>query len=513
VKYIGEGAFAGNKALSSVTFGSDITEIGAYAFADCTSLANIQLPEQIVYVGDYAFYNTMLDNAELVNVDKIGAYAFAGTKIDTATLKTGVEIGDGAFANCAKLKTVNNLENAKAIGAKAFSGTALEEVTLTNVISIGDFAFAESKVTKVTFGDKLTQLGENPFANCAIETFGKQVNVEFGKENETIGSRLEETYDVSETVKVIDGVLYQKVATGLELISYPMAKTANTYVVVEGTARIAARAFAGAALESVTLASTLKSLGDKAFYGCEKLGVVIFKSYDAPLLEEEYDTSYLTYTNLPFTGKMGEYEGLGISKFYMWNITSSYNNFYYGANFVDRIGHIDNKIVMVKPANGQNYNTFIFSQYFGTTVTGNNAAMDGTLKVIAMIEALPEMTMITLADEAAIVAARAAFEQIPSLEQRALVTNLSKLESAEDMLIYLKPSPDTPDDDSSDSSGDLDSDSSGDSVVTDSSEEGGCKSALTPMAVGIALLAVCAATDKLLLSKNKKKESVSEEVK
>ena len=510
VKYIGEGAFAGNKALSSVTFGADITEIGAYAFADCAALANMQLPEQIVYIGDYAFYNTMLDNAEVVNVDKIGAYAFAGTKIDSATLKTGVEIGDGAFANCAKLTTVENLENAKAIGAKAFSGTALEEVTLTNVVSIGDFAFAESKVTKVTFGDKLTQLGENPFANCAIETFGKQVNVEFGKENETIGSRLEETYDVSETVKVIDGVLYQKVAIGLELISYPMAKAANTYVVVEGTTRITARAFAGAALESVTLASTLKSLGDKAFYGCEKLGVVIFKSYDAPLLEEEYDTSYLTYTNLPFTGKMGEYEGLGISKFYMWNITSSFNNFYYGANFVDRIGHIDNKIVMVKPANGQNYDTFIFSQYFGTTVTGNNAAMDGTLKVIAMIEALPEMTMITLADEAAIVAARAAFEQIPTLEQKALVLNLSKLESAEDMLIYLKPSPDTPGDDSSDSSGNTDSDSSNDSVVTDSSEEGGCKSALTPMAVGIALMAVCAAMDKLVLSK--KKESVSEDV-
>lgn len=502
VTYIGEGAFAGNTGLNSVTFGTEITEIGAYAFANCQSVANMQLPEQIVYVGDYAFYNTMLDNAALVNVDKIGAYAFAGTKITKATLKTGVEIGDGAFAYCTKLNKVENLENAKVIGANAFNGTALEEVVLTNVTSIGDFAFASSKVSKVTFGDKLTTLGENPFANCAIATFGKEVAVEFGKENQTIGSKLVETYDVSKTVKVIDGVLYQTVATGLELISYPMAKAENTYVVVEGTTRITARAFEGATLESVTLASTLKSLGDKAFYGSEKLGVVIFKSYEAPMLEEEYDTSYLSYTNMPFTGMMGEYEGLGISKYYMWNVTSSFNNFYYGANFVDRIGHIENKIVMVKPANGQNYDTFIFSQYFGTTVTGNNAAMDITLNVIAMIQALPEMTMITLADEAAIVAARTAFKQIPSLEQQALVTNLSKLESAEDMIIYLKGETSNP--------GEEPTDPEPNNPGSDEKPEP-TPTNTTPLVIAIVVISVVALAlagyvvmDKLVLSKKKK---------
>ena len=192
----------------------------------------------------------------------------------------------------------------------------------------------------------------------------------------------------------------------------------------------------------------LKSIGDKAFYGCEELSMVVFKGYEAPILEEEYDTSYITMYNLPFTGSVQEFEGLGISKFYMWNATSNYNNFYFGANFVNHIGHISNKLVMVKPANGQNYNTFIFSQYFGTVVDGNNAAMAGTLNVISLINALPATENVKLTDEAAIVAARQAYDAIASIEQKALVLNYDKLTKVEESLAYLllrePTTPDTP---------------------------------------------------------------------
>ena len=257
---------------------------------------------------------------------------------------------------------------------------------------------------------------------------------------------------------------------------------------MEGTARISAKAFAGTSLESVTLPASLKSIGDKAFYQCENLAVVIFKSYEAPILEEEYDTAYITAESLPFTGKIEMYkgeltEGLGIVDYYMWNVTSAYNNFYFGANFVDYIGHIDNKIVMVKPANGQGYDTFIMSQYFSTVVQGSNAAMDRTLSVIAMIAGLP--TNITLNDEAKVVAARAAYDAIPSIEQKALVSNYSTLESAESMIAYLKLR-------------DEQGNGSTDSSVEDTDKKkgcGGCNSivggglgALTLLAVGFAMV-------------------------
>jgi hypothetical protein len=209
--------------------------------------------------------------------------------------------------------------------------------------------------------------------------------------------------------------------------------------VIDGTVRISARAFQGAPLRNVTIAYTVKAIGDKAFYECENLSMVVFTSYDAPILEEAFDASYIRGENAPLTGTLAgieeTYEGLGISKFYMWNSTSI-NNFYYGANFVDYIGHIDTKIVMVRPENGKNYDSFIFGQYFATTVDGHSAADETTLRAKALISLLPKN--VTLQDEAKIVEARQAFDAIASYGQKELVDNLKMLEDAESALAYLK---------------------------------------------------------------------------
>ena len=434
VTSVGEYAFANNEALTTVVIGSGLTEIANYAFANCISLSEITLPELIGKVGNYAFFKTALTEAELGSVSSIGEYAFARTDLTKVVLKAGVTVGDGAFAYCYDLATVENLSAVNTIGASAFAGTALTEAVLTDVTYIGDFAFGDSKITKVELGEKLVSLGENPFYGCNIESFGKYTDAEFN--GESIGKQFVETYDVSSTVKVIDGVLYQIVPSGLELVSYPMAKTGASFVVEEGTVRISARAFFGSALQNVTLPSTLKALGDKAFYANENLAVVVFKSYNAPILEEEYDESYAADTsNVPFVGFTG-LEGLGITEFYIWNTTPS--NFYFGANFVDYIGHISDNIVMVKPANGQNYDSFILSQYFGTSVDGSNAATEETLKVIAMINALPSATEVSLDDEAAIVAAREAYDSLLPGQQDLVQSIYERLTAAESTLAYLK---------------------------------------------------------------------------
>ena len=358
-------------------------------------------------------------------------------------MKAGSTVGEGAFAFCDTLTTVENLNGVTKIDSLAFNYTALTEVDLTAAEFIGDFAFGQSQVEKVTFGDKLKELGENPFYGCQIKTYGKETQEEFN--GEVVGNGLIATYDISETIKVIGEVLYQTIPNGLELVSYPIGKEVISYVVEEGTVRIGANAFAGAKLQDVQIASTVRTIGDKAFYECNELTVVVFKSFNAPTLEEAYDASYASMLNLPMTGYYYGYEGLGIAKFYMWNVGLYKSNFYYGANFVNYIGRVDKKLVMVKPSNGQNYGSFILSQYFDRTVNGSNAAKQATLDVIALIAKLP--STVTLADEAAIIAAREAYTQIPEIEQKALVSNYSKLTSAESTLAYLKlreEQPDTP---------------------------------------------------------------------
>ena len=448
VESVGKGAFEWNDKLTTITFGDKVQEIAERTFANCESVTSVSLPAQIKSVGDYAFYNTKISETDITNVDKVGAYAFSGTRLKEVELKAGASVLDGAFASCEQLATVVNLDKVTYIGAEAFLKTALTEVNVPDATFIGDFAFGDSAVTKVTLGklvkdeegnekyvSAIQELGENPFSGCAIETFGKEEDETFN--NKVIGKKLNENYAVSDTVQVIDGVLYQKVATGLELVSYPVASEATDYAVVEGTARITAKAFAESKLQSVTIASTVQSIGDKAFYGCDKLAVVTFKSYNAPALEEAFDPLYPSYDTLPFTGKMASYVGLGIAPYYMWNATSGWTTFYFGANFVDYVGQTDGNLVMVKPANGQNYDSFIFNQYFGARVEGLNAATEATLAVIATIEKLPAAEIVKLTDKATVEEARAAFNML-SEEQQALVSNLDKLKAAEDMITYLE---------------------------------------------------------------------------
>ncbi len=438
VEELGVGAFASNMYLKSVVLSNNLSAVPNNAFANCVSLCSVVLPENITELGNYAFINTAISKIDLGSVDTIGDYAFAITNIKSVTVKDGVSIGDSAFYACLWLEEIVNDENVSYIGANAFVSTAIKEINLENVTYIGDYAFEESALVSVVLGDKLIALGENPFVGCEIVTFGKYNEIIFG--DKEIGVSIEENYDIGDNIKVIDGALYQVVPNGLELISYPIAKNALKYVVADDTVRVGARAFEKASLSVVELPLSLKTLGSKAFYGCENLQIVVFKSYEAPILEEEFDTSYLTYANLPipgyFVNQNSVFEGLGISDYYMWQVTSRFNNFYMGANFVDYIGHMSEKIVMVKPANGLNYDTFIFAQYFGTTIEGDNAMTDDTKKVVDLINAIPNE--IGLSDEDAIVTARAAYDKIISVEQQALVDNYSKLTDAEMQLAYLK---------------------------------------------------------------------------
>ncbi len=432
---LGEGIFANNKVLRSVTFNNALTALPAKSFYGCTALESVALPAGVTEIGEMAFFSSGLEQIDISNVESIGEKAFTYTYLSSVKFKQGAAVGDYAFAYCYHLAAAENLGEVVSIGDYGFWGVALTEIDLTSATTVGDYAFGESAVTEVTFGSALAELGENPFKSCRIETFGKYQDIIF--HDRVVGSELVETFNISDTVKVMGGVLYQIVPKGLELVSYPVAKDTLSYKVEPGTVRISAHAFTGSNIKNVTLSEELTSIGDKAFYDCKELAVVVFTGYYAPALEEAYDVNYATEENLPTTGMAGS-EGLGISKFYMWNVSSSPNNFYFGANFVDYIGHVKNNLVMVRPSNGVRYDSMILGQYFKTVVDGAPAAIQATKDVIAMIDKLPDAKNITLADEPAVVAARRAFDLLPNDEQKGLVKNKSKLTAAESQIEFLK---------------------------------------------------------------------------
>ena len=449
VTSLGEYAFAYCRDLYSVELPEVITEIPQYAFAGCTALESVNM-EHITKIGDYAFIeNHSLRVLNLPAVQSIGKYAFVYCEsLQNITVETeGVVIGEGALSYCSALTDVDNSKLIGEVGPYAFAHSNITWIDLSGATKIDDFAFLKEEFTgfQVILGNNLVSLGDNPFAMCMLMPLTQEISEEFNGNTYTAEVN---TFDLSETVKVIDGALYSKVDTGWELIAYTGSGVGN-FRVADGTIRITAYAFAGSDVQMVTMPHTVASIGHKAFYQCENLKTVVFGNYYAPILEEEFDNAYYeSFEHVPGTGDFGTYQdwsgnevqitGMGMLPYYMWNATDGmYNTVFYGANFVDYIGYVDHKLTMIRPVNGTGYDSYTYGCYFGLTLDGAQAADAITLAAIAAIDGLPER--VTYEHKAQVEAARAAYAQIATTEQQAQVTNYAKLISAEQRITALTP--------------------------------------------------------------------------
>ncbi len=432
---LGENAFMYSRELSRVVLGDGIKTIPVGAFAECPKLADINL-SGINEIGEQAFAYSALTSVDLSSAVTVGKYAFVySEELTRAVLNTeGVSILEGAFSYCSKLDAVDNMGAAQDMGSYAFAYTNVVDIDLSGCITVGDHVFMKEVMTPVTvvLGDKLESLGDNPFAMCELAPFSKVVYEQFNGVSypETVY-----TFDISEKVTVIDGSIYCRVPYGLELTTY-ISLGEGGVVLPDETVRISAYAFAGSDVVRVSLPHKLNSIGHKAFFDCQKLTTVVFGSYEAPVLEEEFDINYFsTYENLPQTGNtyikddngniIYTFVGIGIVPYNMIDAFQYYSSVYYGANFVGNIGHYDPKLVMVAPSNGLYYDSFIMSKYFNTYIPGDVVADDVTIAAIDAILSMPNP--VQLKDEALVIAARAAYNKIASAEQQALVAEYMSL--------------------------------------------------------------------------------------
>ena len=426
---LGTYAFAMCMYLEKVTLGESLDAIPEAAFQYCDKLSEINL-EDIEVVGDYAFAECAIESVDLANATTVGKYAFCynAEMLSASFGQDNLVIGEGAFSYCDNLTELTGEEKASYVGDYAFACTALSEADLTNTKYLGTHAFYKEEPAefKVTISSLIEDMGDNPFANCTVAPFSSTVTESFlGKDYTTVVY----TFDLSNSIKIIEGSVYRVVPNGLELICWMGEDVA---IVADDTVRISSMAFAGQDVRQVILPYTVKAIGHKAFFGCDKLIFVSFASYEAPVLEEEYDNAYFeSMENIPAIGEYTfqdyyknplVYEGKGVIPYFMWNVTSLPGNFFYGANFIDYVGNVENKITMIRPSNGKYYDSFIMDQYFSLTVDGASAPDNITLAAIEAINKLPTNTKdITLAHKSLVAAARAAYNRIVSDEQRALV--------------------------------------------------------------------------------------------
>lgn len=183
VKKIGNAAFYGCGALSSMTIPDSVTLIDVCAFSGCKTLTSVTIPKSVTSIGTYAFSececlktivvaseNTKYDSREDCNavIETASNTLVVGCN-NTFIPNTVTSIAGGAFYECSRLSSVTLPNGITSIGGSAFYGCrSLTSIIIPDsVTSIDNIAFYGcTDLTSVTIGKGLTNLGNSVFYGC-----------------------------------------------------------------------------------------------------------------------------------------------------------------------------------------------------------------------------------------------------------------------------------------------------------------------------------------------------------
>lgn len=297
-------SFRGCSNLVSVTLGTGITSIPDYAFYGCTSLKSVVMPDSVTNIGEYAFAcGDGLTVAIPESVRGVAGTAFEGSRNLTVVAGNNVlgeykwdeeledwvgnvwgedlwhfnaslfndcegfslvvstnvtRIGAETFGECAALTSLTIPESVTEIGEGAFGDcTGLTELVLPgSVVRIGDLdnygtsgAFANcTGLTELLLPHGLREIGPYTFAGC--------VNVT--------------NIFLPNTLTVVGADEYGSGGSAFE----GCGANGLSVTIEAGTTQIWASAFSGcglASLDQISIPSSVKGIGDYAFYGCPAL--------------------------------------------------------------------------------------------------------------------------------------------------------------------------------------------------------------------------------------------------
>lgn len=151
ITQIGENAFRGCSAITSVSLPKTLSIIEAGAFAGCTALQSINTPQPLSEIGDYAFD---------------GCVSLKGFSLD-ASISI---LGKGCFRGCRSLNAVIFPTSFTEIPDEAFFGcTSLQEIHCpATVMQIGDDAFGGCvNVNEIYLDRSVQNIGAKAFAGCS----------------------------------------------------------------------------------------------------------------------------------------------------------------------------------------------------------------------------------------------------------------------------------------------------------------------------------------------------------
>lgn len=293
VEIIQSNVFLGCTALKEVTIGAGVRTMGTQAFEDCTALEKVHFDAvnlKDMYANNNTFTNTgTAGNGFTLTVGKdvtrIPAYFMCSDysrdsvnlkKIEFEQGSVCTEIGSSAFHYCNNLTTVTLPAGLKRVCGSAFANCFdLSQLIIPDSVEeLGYYAFYGcNSLRQVSIGkglrlgmpgafeccDSLTAIwfdSQNPYYSS--DGFG----VVFNKDKSVLvecPSGYSGVYTVPSTVKKIgDRAFYYR-------------KKLDGVVLPEGVTGIGGNAFSGCAFTGITIPNTVVTIGYCAFSGCEKL--------------------------------------------------------------------------------------------------------------------------------------------------------------------------------------------------------------------------------------------------
>ena len=307
-------AFADCAGLKTVSVGASLARIADSAFEGCESLTDFSFPSSLVAIGNRAFYeNRSLTSVALPDsLRSLGDSAFYGCSgLTSLTIGNGLAaLPTGAFENAALLSNVDLGSSVTSIGERAFSGTSsLTSITIPRQVkTIAPYAIGYLWVEN-EFGagryQKTDAFTVRSYIPSAAQSYAEEAGLSF----ESLGLIPSDSGQVTDTVawslQTASGAL-KITGTGLmpDYLSFNETPwsiyrdyirsvtvssdvqnvgassfegcTALSEISLAGSVKtIGDRAFSGTAIPSLILNSGLVSIGDSAFEGCLSLSSVI----------------------------------------------------------------------------------------------------------------------------------------------------------------------------------------------------------------------------------------------
>lgn len=314
---IGERAFA-ETSLRSVIFGPKVKNIADEAFAKCPMLTGAIFNEGLKSIGDRAFAESPIVSVQLpasletlgkVSFEVLAGAAFAAQQTQSFSIdsknpylkadgkalysisdegmtlltiyeqeykkysyftgydrheytvaKGTVTIADNAGDNCISLNTLVLPEGLKIIEDNAFAGCSnLTEINIPDSVeTIGNDAFLWTKLREFHLGPNVREIGTSAFITGTeweeTRTFLNNITVDAG----------------NKTFYIKDDMLIRRNLDGTrDLIVY---FGGDEFVEVpEGIIEICGGAFKRSIVQEVRIPSSVTTIGDEAFWGCNKL--------------------------------------------------------------------------------------------------------------------------------------------------------------------------------------------------------------------------------------------------